>query len=63
MYHGLIVEETTGKCRYKGPERSIWDLGIPGKKLGPWDLTPFENGILEVRCAGCELGIFENNQI
>ncbi len=34
-------------------------LGSRWKKLGSWDLTPFEIGILETRS---EIGILENIQ-
>ena len=33
-------------------------LGSQGKKLGSCDLTPFENGILKIRC---EIGVLDFN--
>ena len=38
-----------------GPRKLIWDFGITGKKLGFWDYTLFEIGILEIML---EIGIW-----
>ena len=48
--------EYNESCLNRALKGQFWILGSQWKKLGSWDLPPFEIGILEIRC---EIGILD----